>query len=59
MLKKLLPVMVAVGLAGGLAGCYEQEREFRGGGGGEVEQERSYNPIEGEAEMEEEREVVE
>ena len=56
MLKKFIPLAIAVGLTGGLmAGCADQEREFEGGGGGETEVEREYNPLTDETETDIER----
>lgn len=52
MLKKFIPLAIAVGLTGGLMGCADQEREFEGGGGGEAEIEREYNPLTDETETE-------
>lgn len=36
MLKKVLPVMVALAVTGGLAGCYVEDQDEPGGGGGTV-----------------------
>lgn len=55
MLKRMIPLAVVVGLAGGLVACADQEREFEGGGGGETEIEREYNPLTDETETEIER----
>ena len=56
MLKKFIPLAIAVGLTGGLMGCADQEREFEGGGGGETEIEREYNPLTDDTETDIERE---
>lgn len=54
MLKKMIPLVAAAGLLGGLAGCYEPAEEpFEGGGGGAFEQEEGVYENEGVLEEEE------